>query len=98
VQVPVSGCCGLRCRNQQALSDSGAVQSQKLAQVVSQLRRDLESAINAQQDKKLAELDTSLKRIIQQVASAPVEVSLSDEAKRGITANLERRVAKLEAR
>jgi hypothetical protein len=60
------------------------------------MKTTLASDINTEQDKKLRELDMRLRKLIQQVASAPVEINLSAEARKSITADIERRVALLE--
>lgn len=61
------------------------------------MKTTLETDINKEQDRKLSELDHRIRKVIHQVASAPVEVNLSDEAKRAIIADLERRVTLIEA-
>ena len=60
------------------------------------MKESVESDINKRQDRKLQELDSRFRKLLHQVASAPVEVSLSDEAKKALIADLERRVAMLE--
>lgn len=56
------------------------------------------TALENEQDQKRQQLELSLKKLIQQVASAPVEISLSDEAKKAVTKDLERRLELLEAK
>jgi hypothetical protein len=62
------------------------------------LAASVKESVSKEQDEKLAAVAGSLKKMIQQVANAPVQVSLSDEAKREIVASLEARVRKLEKR
>ena len=50
------------------------------------------------QDQKRQQLEVSLKKLIQQVASAPVEINLSDDAKQALTKDIELRLAALEAK
>lgn len=56
------------------------------------------TALENEQDQKRQQLELSLKKLIHQVASAPVEISLSDEAKKAVTKDLERRLELLEAK
>lgn len=81
----------------QANKDSSMVQDEKLKEVENRLKTSLGADINQEQDEKLKQLDSKLRKVIQQVASAPVEVNLSDDAKKAIVADLERRVSLLEA-
>jgi hypothetical protein len=73
------------------------MQAQRLTEIESNLRATLEADLGQAQDGKLQALDTKLRKVIQAVASAPVEVNLSEEAKKAIVADLDRRVAVLEA-
>ena len=52
--------------------------------------------VSKEQEEKLAAMSSTLKRMIQQVANAPVQVSLSDDAKADIVRDVERRLAALE--
>lgn len=62
--------------------------------------QDLEESILAkaakEHDEKLNTMAASLKRMIQAVANAPVQVSLSDDAKADIIRGVEKRLAVLE--
>jgi hypothetical protein len=60
--------------------------------------QELAQLISKEQDEKLSVAVNQLKRMIQQVANAPVQVNLSDEAKREIVRELETRVAAIEKR
>lgn len=80
-----------------AIVTSVLLQDAKLRDLEERLKESLESDINKEQDRKLHELDSRMRKVIQQVASAPVEVNLSDEAKQAIIADLECRVKLLEA-
>jgi hypothetical protein len=62
------------------------------------LRASIKASVTKEQDEKVAAVTGSLKRMIQSVANAPVQVSLSDDAKKDIIRDLENRVAKLEKR
>lgn len=54
--------------------------------------------IRGEQDAKLRETAVGLNRKIQSVANAPVQVNLSDDAKRDIVRSVEARVAAIEAK
>jgi len=54
--------------------------------------------IELEQENKRQQLESNLKKLIQQVASAPVEINLSDDAKKSLTKDIERRLAVLEAK
>jgi hypothetical protein len=54
--------------------------------------------IAKEQDEKINSAVSDLKHMIQQVANAPVQVSLSEAAKKEIVKGLENRVAALERR
>jgi hypothetical protein len=60
--------------------------------------QELAQLISKEQDEKLSAAVNQLKRMIQQVANAPVQVNLGDEAKREIVRELETRVAAIEKR
>lgn len=73
------------------------MQAAQLQELEERLKTTLESDIGQEQDRKLKEQDARMRKVIQQVASAPVEVNLSDASKREIVADLDRRVTLLEA-
>ena len=73
------------------------MQDAKLRELEQRMKTELETDINLEQDKRLHDLDMRLRKVIQHVASAPVDINLSEDAKRQIVADLERRVTLLEA-
>lgn len=54
--------------------------------------------VELEQENKRQQLESDLKKLIQQVASAPVEINLSDDAKKSLTKDIESRLAMLEAK
>lgn len=54
--------------------------------------------VREEQDAKLKETAVGLNRKIQSVANAPVQINLSDDAKRDIVRGVEARVAAIEAK
>eukprot|EP00892_Ulva_mutabilis_P012467 jgi/Ulvmu1/9593/UM054_0023.1 len=94
--------------NLQTQLDALKQQSDKSDEQQAQRLEDLQEALGSsaervaklesEQEQKRQQLESSLKKLIQQVASAPVEINLSDDAKKAMTSDLEQRLAVLEAK
>ena len=88
--IKQGGMCS-SCRACQANANNTATCLQALSE-------SIRASVAKEQDEKVAAVEAQLKRMIQKVATAPVTVNLSDDAKKEIVKNLEQRVSKLEGK